>query len=216
MRTLLIAALAATGLATCACTGQGTSATPQATVTVQATHTVTAQPSPPPAAPSSPATAAPASAPAAPPSAVAAPAGCLTRYLGAKVGVSQGTPATSFVVIVFRNLETYPCTLYGYPGVALAGGKPATQIGLSAAEDPATPRELVTLPPGGRASALLKIVRTSTLPPSKCGAVTAHWLQIIPPNQTVPIYLGFNEPTCAKPLRTLYIDAVRPGAGSGA
>jgi Domain of unknown function (DUF4232) len=212
MRTLLIAALAATGLATCACTGQGTSAAPQATVTVQATHTVTAQPSPPPAAPSSPA-AAPASAPA--PSA-AAPAGCLTRYLGAKVGVSQGTAATSFVVIVFRNLQTYPCTLYGYPGVALAGGKPATQIGLAAAEDPATPRELVTLPPGGRASALLKIVRTSTLPPSKCGAVTAHWLQIIPPNQTVPIYLGFTEPTCAKPLQTLYIDAVRPGAGSGA
>jgi len=47
--------------------------------------------------------------------------------------------------------------LYGYPGVALDAGVPVTQVGLAAAEDPATPRERVTLGPYGTADALLRI-----------------------------------------------------------
>ena len=92
------------------------------------------------------------SAPPAPP-----PAACSTRYLGAHVGVSQGAAGSTYVVLVFKNLNNYPCTLYGYPGVALDAGVPVTQVGLAAAEDPATPRERVTLGPYGTADALLRI-----------------------------------------------------------
>ena len=58
----------------------------------------------------SPAATAPAAPPAPPP-----PAPCLPRYLSASVGAGQGTPGSSYVVIDFKNLNNYPCTLYGYP-----------------------------------------------------------------------------------------------------
>jgi uncharacterized protein DUF4232 len=215
MKTFLTAVAAAIGLATCACTGQGSSAAPRPTVTV----TVPAQPAVTVSASRQPSTPPPATAPPAPASAPAAlpapppPAPCSTRYLGARVGLAQGTPSRTYVVLVLKNLNNYPCSLYGYPGVALDGGKPATPIGLPAAENPATPRELVVLGPHKSANALLQIVHAANYPAATCKPVTAQWLQIIPPNQTVPIYLGYTSQTCAKPVQILTVDAVRPGSG---
>jgi Protein of unknown function (DUF4232) len=116
-------------------------------------------------------------------------------------------------MLVFKNLNDYPCTLYGYLGVALDAGVPATQVGLAAAEDPATPRELVTLGAHGTANALLRVVHAADFQPAACLPVTTQWLQIIPPDQSVPIYLGYTSQTCAKPVQILTVDAVRPGAG---
>jgi len=204
MRAQLIAALAcpaAIGLLA-ACSAQSGSATPQATVTV------TAHPKPAVTA----TVAAPASASAAP----AAPqaSACSSRYLGAHVGVSQATAGSTYVVLVLTNLNNSPCTLFGYPGVALDAGVPVTRVGLAAAENPATARELVTLAPHGTANALLKIVDAANYPAAECKPVNTKWLQIIPPNQYAPIYVGYNTQACAKPVQTLTVDAVRPGSGS--
>jgi hypothetical protein len=128
--------------------------------------------------------------------------------------VSQGAADSTYIVLVFKNLDNHPCTLYGYPGVAQDAGVPVTQVGLAAARDPATPRELVTLGPYGTASALLRIAHADNYPPAACQPVTTQWLQVIPPNQYVPIYLGYTSQTCAKPVQLLTVDAVRPGAGS--
>ena len=202
-------ALAAIGLLTCACTTQSGSAAPRATDTVTASPTrVATSTSEQPSAQAAP-VATSASAPAAPP---AAP--CLTRYLSAKAGVSQGTAGSTYVVLVFKNLDNHPCTMYGYPGVAQDAGVPVTQVGLAAARDPATPRELVTLGPYGTASALLRIAHAGNYPPAECQPVTTQWLQVIPPNQYVPLYLGYTSQTCAKPVQLLTVDAVRPGTGS--
>ena len=138
---------------------------------------------------------------------------CSTRYLSAQAGISQGGSGSTYVAIVFKNLNNSPCSLYGYPGVSLAGGKPVTQIGAAAIENPATPRKLVTLAPGGVANALLRIVAAGNYPAVKCGPVTAHWLQIFPPNQTVPIYLYYTAPACTKPVPLLTVNTVAPGSG---
>ncbi|HXP18570.1 MAG TPA: DUF4232 domain-containing protein [Streptosporangiaceae bacterium] len=184
------------------CGATGSSAGPGKTITVTAS----------PAAPAStaPATPAPATSPAAP----AGPAACPTRYLSAKAGVSQGTAGSTYTVIDFTNISNVTCTLYGYPGVSLAGGSPVTQIGLAAAENPSPPRELVTLAPRAVASALLRVVHAGDFPPARCHPVTATYLQIFPPNQTTPIYLGYRTATCAKPVRILTISVVQPGSGS--
>jgi hypothetical protein len=210
------AVLFAIGLMACACTTQSGYVTPQVTLTVTAhpEHVVPAGTSGQPSAPGTP-VAASATAPAATSAQPAPPpAACSTRYLSAQVGVSQGAAGSTYVVLVFKNLNNYPCTLYGYPGVALDAGVPVTQVGLAAAEDPATPREPVTLGPYGTANALLRIVHAGDYPPAACKPVTTQWLQIIPPNQYVPIYLGYTSQTCAKPVQILTVDAVRPGAGS--
>ena len=106
------------------------------------------------------------------------------------------------------------CTLYGHPGVSLAGGVPVSQIGLAAAESSATPRRLVTLAPGGVANALLQIVHAGNYPAAKCHPVTADYLQIYPPNQTTAIPLAFTATACAKPVGLLTVSVVLPGAGS--
>jgi hypothetical protein len=128
--------------------------------------------------------------------------------------VTQGTAGSTYIVLVFKNLDNHPCTLYGYPGVAQAAGVPVTQVGLAAARDPATPGELVTLGPYGTANALLRIMRTGDYPPAACHPVTTQWLQVIPPNQYVPLYVGYTSQACAKPVQILAVDAVRPGSGS--
>ena len=224
MRARLIAgaaALAATSLITCACASQSGSATPpggsakpQATVTVTVppTHVVTAGTSGPPTASAAPVAAAASgsAAAAAPPP----PAPCSTRYLGATLGASEDAVGSIYVVVIFKNLNNSSCTLYGYPGVAMDAGVPVTPVGLASVEDPATPRELVTLSPHGTAEALLQIKDAADYPAATCQPVTTQWLQVIPPNQEVPIYLGYTSHTCAGPVQILTVDAVRPGAGN--
>ena len=144
----------------------------------------------------------------------AAPPACPTRSLQAKVGVSQGTAGSTYTVLDFTNISAAACTLYGYPGVSLAGGKPVSQIGLAAAEGKTPARMLVTLAPGATGNALLQIADARNFPPSRCHLVTATYLQIYPPNQTTPIYLGFTSPACAKPVQLLTISVVQPGSGS--
>jgi hypothetical protein len=189
--------------------GCGSSGTPAAaptkTITVRATPAASAS-----AAPGTPAT--PATGAASPTVAGAAPA-CPTRSLGLKLGSAEGAAGSTFQVIDFRNISNATCTLYGYPGVSLAAGKPVTQIGLAAAESHTRARKLVTLSPRAVASAVLQIAQAANFPAAKCGLVTADYLQIYPPNQTTPGYLHYTAQTCSKKVQTLTISVVQPGSG---
>jgi len=228
------AVLAAAGLMTTACAAtHGGSAAPQSTVTVRPTHGATTDASGSPHISATPVaatangatantsgsppasanpTAAAASGPAGP--ATPSPAPCSTRYLGATLGASEDAVGSIYVVVVFKNLNNHSCTLYGYPGVAMDAGVPVTPVGLASVEDPTTPRELVTLGPHGTAEALLRIMATADYPAATCKPASTQWLQVIPPNQEVPIYLGYTSHTCSGPVQILTVDAVRPGAGS--
>src|SRR5262249_18467014 len=119
-------------------------------------------------------------------------------------------------VLDFTNISNVTCTLYGYPGVSLAGGQPVSQVGLAASEDPTTPRKLVTLAPGQVASALLRIVDALNFPESRCGPVKTQWIQVYPPNQTTPIYLAYKTTGCSKPVRILSVSVVKAGSGGSA
>jgi Domain of unknown function (DUF4232) len=142
------------------------------------------------------------------------PGPCPTRSLQVKLGVSQGTAGSVYTTIVFTNISSVTCTLYGYPGVSLQTARPLHQIGKPAKENPATPRTLVTLQPQTTANALLRIVDAGNYPPSTCGPVTAHYLQVYPPNQTTPAYIKYKTQGCSKPVRLMTVDVVKPGSGS--
>ena len=157
--------------------------------------------------------AAPVTSPAASPTAAGAAPACPTRSLGLKLGLAQGAAGSTFQVIDFTNISNATCTLYGYPGVSLAGGKPVKQIGLAAAESHATARKLVTLAPGAVANAVLQIAHAVNFPAAKCGLVSADYLQIYPPNQTTPAYLHYSSQACAKPVRILTVSVVQAGSG---
>jgi len=196
------AALACVAALTAACGSvtPGASSTPTKTVTVTVTPQTGTTSSP------APATTTPAAT-----GGGAAP--CPTRSLGLKPGLAQGAAGSTYQVIDFTNISNVTCTLYGYPGVSLAGGHPVTQVGLAAAEDPTTPRKLVTLAPGQVANALLRIVDALNYPPSKCGPVKTQWIQVYPPNQTTPVFVAYNATACSKPVRILTVSTVKPGSG---
>jgi hypothetical protein len=139
---------------------------------------------------------------------------CPTRYLQATVASTQGTAGSTYTVIDFKNISQTACTLYGYPGVSLAGGTPVTQIGLAATRDTASPRHLVTLAPGAKANVTLRIVDAGNFDATECQPKPATYLQIYPPDQTTPIYLASTATACAGHVQLLTVGAVQPGAGS--
>lgn len=202
-RTVPAALLAASGLALAACGG----ATPAA----RPTHTVTVTASPSQSATTVPAASTPQAQPTSHP--VAAAPGCLTRYLNGSIGLSQGTAGSVQVAIVFKNLNNVPCTLYGFPGVSLANGTPVTDVGQPSSENQSTARELITLAPGGYANATLQIEDAGNFPASTCQPIATTWMEVIPPNQTVPLNIPYNTTACQGSTKLLTVTAVRPGNG---
>jgi len=216
LKPLAATVLAAAGLATAAC---GTSGSPQPANTVTVTATAPASTS------SSGAAGTPAGGGSTEPAVSTsthstssgggtAAAGCLTRYLYGSVGLSQGAAGSTYIAIVFKNLNNVPCTLYGFPGVAQAAGTPVTDVGNPSSEDLSTARQLVTLQPGGYANATLRIVQAGDYPASACQPVNADWLAVIPPNQYVPLYIHYSSTACkGTTVKLLSVTAVRPGNG---
>jgi hypothetical protein len=205
-RTLIaMAALAAAAALVAAC---GSSTAPQ-TAGPSPAGTATATPTknpgtPPPTGPSRSAATAP------------GPPPCATSALRVSVSASQGVAAgSSYYPIVFTNISGAACTLYGYPGVSFVAAAGGSQIGIPATENPAHPRQLITLAPGQAGHAELQVVNAENYPPANCGLVTAHWLRVYPPNQTAPLYAGFSARACAKPRAILTVETVQPGT-SGA
>ena len=132
-----------------------------------------------------------------------------------KAGVSQGAAGSVYQVIDFTNIGTAPCTLYGYPGVSLATGTPVTQVGKAASRSPVAGPTLVTLAPGKTGNALLRITQALNYPTAKCEPKASTYLQIYPPNQTTPIYLGYTSTGCASTsVNLLTIGVVQVGSGS--
>ena len=205
-----IACLAAFG-AGCASAG-GSSAGPTVTVTATPAASQTSGTASPPV-PNATVTVTPATRSPAPPAIPAGVTLCATSGLKITLGLSQGAAGHVYQVIDFTNISGGTCVLYGYPGVSLAGGNPVTQIGRAAREDPSTPRQLVTLAPGAVGNALLTI--TEAYASNTCHPEQADYLQIYPPNQTTPAYLGYLTKTCSGPVQTLRIAATRPGSGGG-
>jgi hypothetical protein len=206
MKRLLLVPLVAVALAVTACGGSTPSAssstTPSSAVSSPPTPTSTSSSSSP--QPSATPTPSPTS---------AQVTGCLSRYLHGATGLSQGTAGSIYVVITFKNLDNVACTLYGFPGVALAAGTPVTDIGQPSTEDPTTARELVTLQPGGFANATLRVVDAGNFPPSVCTPVNTTWLAVIPPNQRIPLYIPFKSMACKGSAKLLSVTAVRSGNG---
>ena len=61
-----------------------------------------------------------------------------------------------------------------------------------------------------------RIVDALNFPASKCGPVKTQWIQVYPPNQTTPIFLGYKTTACSKPVRILSVSVVQPGSGGSA
>jgi hypothetical protein len=200
MKPLLIGAVVVIGLITCACSS---SSSPTAAVPVK-TITITARPS----ATHPPATPTPSARTSSP-----VAAACQAKNLDGAVGASPvGTANGLELVIVFRNLRTAPCTLSGYPGVTQASGTPPTDIGQPARPDASTPSTLVTLPPGGFASAMLKIANAANQLAVTCKPVKATSLRVAPPGQRTRFSISFGTIACKGTAKLMSVTSLVQGS----
>jgi hypothetical protein len=142
-------------------------------------------------------------------------AGCSTGDLRAKAGAAQGAAGSLYQIIDFTNVSGTACTLYGYPGVALAAGNPVQQVGAGASRSTVASATVVTLEAGQTANTLLRITQAGNYPAGTCKPKATAYLQIYPPNQTAPMYLQYASTGCASvQVSLLSIGVVQAGAGS--
>lgn len=142
---------------------------------------------------------------------------CATKSLVVSVAQSGAAAGSQYVFIRFKNASAATCTLFGYPGVALArGGASPSQVGAAATRSPFAPPAVVTLKPGQAGSAQLQIANTDNYPASTCDPTTANALQVFPPNQVVPVLVSIPPRTgCAsRSVSILVVGVVQPGMGS--
>lgn len=203
-RRMLAASLLASVAALATACSSGSSASPTTTVTVTKSSGTSAS-----APASTPATTTPASTP------PAALAECTTAGVRVAVGTTQGAAGTIYYNIDFTNVSGSSCLLQGFPGISLvsAGSTAGSQIGADAKRNSLTAPRLITLAPGRTAHAMLGISEAGAFPTSKCHPVTAHWLKVFPPDQTVAAYVSLSTQTCASTSEpTMHISAIGSGA----
>ena len=179
-----------TAKATVTATAPASAGTPTRTATATPTATATATPKP------------------------SGPAPCPTSGLKIALGRGNGAAGSTYYPLDFTNASGHACTLFGYPGVSFVTGLGGSQIGHAASRNPAFASKSVTISPGSAAHATLQVVNAGNFPKAACQPVTAHWLKIYPPNQTVPLYLNFTAAACsarARSVNILAVEAVRPG-----
>ncbi|MFI5909730.1 DUF4232 domain-containing protein [Dactylosporangium sp. NPDC051541] len=138
---------------------------------------------------------------AAPSAPVSAPVRCALPNLTVTAGSPDASAGHRAVVLTFTNTATVPCTMRGYPGVALLDGH-ATQV----AQARRTPHgyeggvqgeaPAVTLAPGRSASAIVEALAANT-----DGTACVPWsgLLVTAPDERRSTRLGWDSDGCADP-----------------
>ncbi|HLW96702.1 MAG TPA: DUF4232 domain-containing protein [Solirubrobacteraceae bacterium] len=125
----------------------------------------------------------------------------------------NGAAGSSFYNLQFTNLSRSSCQLSGYPGVSAVdlGGR---QLGHAGSRDAAHPAVAVTLPAGGSAHTILRIVDAGNFPRSACGPVTAAGLRVYPPGQTASKLIPYPFAACSRNTATvLSVEVLQKGLG---
>jgi hypothetical protein len=145
-------------------------------------------------------------------------AACRTAALHITVGDDQvqGAAGSAYYPLDFTNVSAVPCQMYGYPGVsfATAPNGAGQQIGAAAARSRDFAKLTVRLEAGGTAHAWLKVTVAANYPASDCQPVTARWVRVYPPEETVPGYVSHSFAACSSATTALLtVLPVRSGQG---
>jgi hypothetical protein len=127
---------------------------------------------------------------------------------------SGAAAGSAYFRISFTNASRQACTLTGFPGVALTTGmEPSSQVGAAATRAAGQQAKVITLVPGGTASATLQVVAVANYPSAMCGPAAVGYLQVYPPGLATASYLPYTGQGCSKPVFVLGIMPVVAGAG---
>jgi hypothetical protein len=138
---------------------------------------------------------------------------CQRSALKVTLGKGGAAAGTAYYPILFTNVSSATCTLYGFPGVSFTGETYQVQVGPAATRNHSSPEAAVTLAPGSVASALIAVADAQNYPPASCGLTTASGILVYPPNLTSSVGLPFNGFTCVNAKdHVLTVNAVVAGS----
>jgi len=139
---------------------------------------------------------------------------CRTGGLSFRLGAPDGAAGSRYQHIVFTNTTASTCTLTGYPGVSFVAPGTGKQVGAAASRNAQHAVAVVTLAPGGSASATLQIVNYANYPSADCHATSASGLRVYPPGNTSAAYVPFGHArsACGSKVQQLTVMAVVAGA----
>jgi hypothetical protein len=116
------------------------------------------------------------------------------------------------VLLVFTNVSSRICTMYGYPGVSFVTGVSGQQVNDPAQRDAGGGGpSLVTLPPNAAAHAPLRLTQPGNYGPP-CQPVDVAGFRVYPPDETTALFAASPQQACsAKGLAVPTIRPVQPG-----
>jgi hypothetical protein len=141
---------------------------------------------------------------------------CSTSNLALSIGSSSGSAGAVDVALVFSNIGSLPCYLYGYPGVSAVASPGGPQIGLAAQQATQLgPPAVVTLQPEEKANADLHVTDAYNYPSATCRPVKPAGFRVYPPGDTVPAFVASNLEVCSAAVAgQLSVGPVAKGASS--
>lgn len=146
----------------------------------------------------------------------AAPSGCQNSQLHLSAGDARAGLGHFGQTIVFTNTSSKPCTMYGYPGLALVAGGQTMAVPVQHGSSYTfhdTGRQLVTLAPGATASFTFGGLTVSQPGGQPCPRASA--VRVIAPNDYTPIQLDVDTAGCPSGVDVSTVVAGSAGA-SGA
>jgi Protein of unknown function (DUF4232) len=130
------------------------------------------------------------------PSDMAEPASCHTRDLRVTVSAGEGAAGSTYYSVRLRNTSTHPCRTGGFGGVSLVRAPHGAPVGAPADRAKQGAAKQLTLRPGGRAEATLRVTNADNYPAGRCRPTPVKGLRVYPPNETRSAYVAQATTAC--------------------
>jgi hypothetical protein len=141
------------------------------------------------------------------------PPGCRSAGLAFEVVGESGEAGHQHRRVVLTNTGPQPCTVTGYPGVALLDAT-GRRLGVPASRE-SLPVATITLAGGASASASLDQQSPGVFPPEACGVpVAVAKVQVIAPDDTDPVSVPTYGEACPNDVDQLSVRPLQAGRDS--
>ncbi|MEU6641361.1 DUF4232 domain-containing protein [Saccharomonospora sp. NPDC046836] len=140
---------------------------------------------------------------------------CKSADLRLSLGHGDAAAGTVYRPLRFTNTGSGACALQGFPGVSYVTGNDGHQVGPAAARE-GSKGEVVTLQPGGVASATVGFVQVGNYDPAVCEPTDVRGLRVYPPQETASMYIAASGTGCARhelPGNQLTVSTIQSGPG---
>jgi hypothetical protein len=116
--------------------------------------------------------------------------------MSVRAAAGGGAAGSMYSLLVFTNVSSRTCTLYGYPGVSWVKGPAGPQVNDPFRRNTSGTPDRVVLAPDGAAHALIQLGHPEAFEP-RCHAVDVYGVRVYPPDETNSVIVPWASTTCS-------------------